>query len=119
MTGMPWAWALLLVAVGGAVGAVARHLLSMPPRGPFVGVLVANVLGSAALGALVATADRLPGWAVLLLGTGLCGAVTTWSTLAVATWEVGRRDRGRAAAYLLVTLVLGLAAGWLALALLG
>ncbi|GAA5166691.1 fluoride efflux transporter FluC [Ornithinimicrobium tianjinense] len=107
--GMPWAWAALVVAVGGALGAVARHLLSMPPAGPFRGVLVANVVGAGALGALVATADRVPPAVVLLLGTGLCGALTTWSTLAVQTWELGRRDVGRAAAYLALTLALGLA----------
>lgn len=118
MTGMPWGAALLVVAVGGALGAVLRHLLSMPPLGPFRGVLLVNVLGSAALGALVAGSDRLPTTAVLLIGTGLCGAMTTWSTLAVQTWELGRRDAVRAAAYLLVTLVLGVAAAVLTLRLL-
>lgn len=110
-----WGVALLLVAVGGAAGAVLRHLLSQPPLGPVRGVLLVNVVGAGALGVLVGLADRVPGWAFLLLGTGVCGAVTTWSTLAVQTWELGRRDLGRAAAYLLLTLVLGLAAaalGW-------
>lgn len=118
MTGMPWGWALLLVAVGGAAGAVLRHLLSTPPLGPFRGVLLVNVAGSVALAALVSYADRLPGWLFLLLGTGLCGALTTWSTLAVHAWELGRRDLGRATAYLLLTLVLGVGAAWATLALL-
>lgn len=107
--GVPWAWVVLIVAVGGGLGAVARHLLSMPPVGPFRGVLVANVVGAGALGALSASADRLPPTLVLLLGTGLCGALTTWSTLAVQTWELGRRDVARAGAYLALTLALGLA----------
>lgn len=111
--GMPWLPAVLLVAVGGAVGAVLRHLVSVPPLGPFRGVLAVNVAGSAALGALVAWADRLPDGVLLLLGTGVCGALTTWSTLAVQTWELGRRDLPRAAAYLALTLLLGLAAAWL------
>lgn len=111
--GTPWVWALLLVALGGAVGAVLRHLVSMPPAGPFCGVLVANVVGSGVLGALVALADRLPSGVLLLLGTGVCGALTTWSTLAVQTWELGRRDLARAAAYLALTLVLGVGVAWL------
>lgn len=107
---MPFVWALLLVAVGGAAGAVLRHLVSLPPLGPFRGVLLVNVSGAAALGALVALADRLPETVVLLLGTGVCGALTTWSTLAVQTLELGRRDLPRAAAHLALALVLGLAA---------
>jgi CrcB protein len=110
MAGMPWGWALLAVALGGAAGAVLRHLVTMPPIGPFRGVLLANVVGSALLGALVAGADRLPPTLVLLLGTGVCGALTTWSTLAVQVWEVGRREPGRAAAYLGLTLLAGLVA---------
>lgn len=115
---MPWGWAVLVVAVGGAAGAVLRHLASMPPLGPFRGVLLVNVVGSAGLGAVVAVADLLHPALLLLLATGVCGALTTWSTLAVQVWEVGRRAPGRAAAYLLVCLALGLAAGagglWLA-----
>lgn len=112
--GMPFLAALLLVAVGGAVGAVLRHLLSQPPLGMLRGVLLVNVLGAAALGALVGMADRVPGWAFLLLGTGVCGAMTTWSTLAVQTWELGKGGAGvgRAAAYLVSTLVLGVGAAW-------
>ena len=40
---------------------------------------------------------------ILLLGTGLCGALTTWSTVAVQTVALGRADLGRAAAYLGLT----------------
>jgi CrcB protein len=118
MTGMPLGWAVLAVAAGGAVGAVLRHLLSHSSLGPLGGVLLANVAGSAALGALLATADRLPAGLVLLLGTGLCGALTTWSTVAVQTAGLARADLGRATAYLGLTLVTGLAAGAGAFALL-
>ena len=54
----------------------------------------------------------------LLLGTGVCGALTTWSAVAVQTVDLGLRTPGRAAAYLLLTVVLGLAAALLTLALL-
>lgn len=111
--GMPWGWALLLVAVGGAVGAVLRHLLSLPPLGPLRGILLVNVLGSAATGALVAWADRMPTALFLLLATGVCGALTTWSSLAVHTWHLGRHSLRRGAAYLALTLVLGVGAATL------
>lgn len=113
-TGLTWGWAVLLVAVGGALGAVARHVLSQPPLGAARGVLLANVVGCAGLGALVAVADRLPPSLVLLLGTGISAALTTWSTLAVLTWQLGRRDLPRAAAYLGLTLAVGLSTAGLA-----
>ena len=120
MSGGMWpGWLLLLVALGGATGAVLRHLGTMPPLGAFRGVLLVNVAGAAALGALVALADRMPTWAFLLLGTGVCGALTTWSTLAVQTWELARRAPGRAAAYLGLTLLLGVGAASLVMAVLG
>lgn len=116
MTGMAWGWAVLAVAVGGAVGAVVRHLLTEAPWGTLRGVLVANTVGSAGLGAVVALVES-PG-AQLLLGVGLCGALTTWSTVAVQTVQLGQRAPGSAAAYLLLTLLLGLTAALLTLAVL-
>lgn len=116
MTGMGFGWALLAVGVGGAVGAVVRHLLTSAPWGTLRGLLVANTVGSAGLGAVVALVES-PAMQ-LLLGTGVCGALTTWSALAVQTVDLGLRAPGRAAAYLLLTVVLGLAAALLTLALL-
>lgn len=106
-------WAVLLVALGGAVGALVRHVVVQPPLGAVRGVLLANVVGCAGLGALVALADRWPPALVLLLGTGLSAALTTWSTLAVLTWQLGREDLPRAAVYLGLTLALGLGAATL------
>lgn len=114
---MGWAWTVAAVAVGGALGAVLRHLLASASWGPLRGILVANVTGGAALGALVAVVDSPA--LLLLLGTGLCGALTTWSTLAVQTVELGRGAPGRAAAYLALSLALGLGAALLTLRLLG
>lgn len=100
---------VLLVALGGAVGAVLRHLASTSPLGPVRGVLLVNLVGATSLGTLVGLGPVLPGWLFLLLGTGVCGAVTTWSTLAVQTWELGRASWRRAAAYLGASVVLGVA----------
>ncbi|WP_151525657.1 fluoride efflux transporter FluC [Serinicoccus kebangsaanensis] len=107
---MPVLLAVACVAVGGALGALLRHVASLPPLGPLRGTLVVNVVGALALGVLVGLGGRLPTWAFLLLGTGACGALTTWSTLAVHTWQLGRRSRRRAAAYLGLSLLLGVLA---------
>lgn len=112
-----WMLALAAVAVGGAAGAVLRHVLAVAPWGSLKGVLVANTVGAAALGALVARVDDP--LLLLVLGTGVCGALTTWSTLAVQTTEMGRHAPWRAAAYLGTTVGLGLGAALLTLSLLG
>lgn len=119
MTGpdLAWGWAVLAVGVGGAVGSVVRHLLASAPWGAMRGVLAANTVGSAGLGAVVALGSSPV--MVLLLGTGLCGALTTWSTLAVHTTQLGRGAPGRAAAYLALNVFSGLAAASLMLVLLG
>ena len=116
---MAWGWAVVAVAAGGAVGAVVRHALATARWGPLRGVLVANTVGAAALGALVASTDdpRL----LLLVGTGLCGALTTWSTLAVQVVQAGSHGRGAAwaTAYLVLSVVLGTGAALVVLRLLG
>jgi len=88
---------LLLVCLGAAVGAPARYLLDREVQrrvgGAFPwGTLAVNVAGCLVLGVLAgATARReLPRELVAALGTGFCGAFTTWSTLA---WETARLDR--------------------------
>ena len=70
---------VLLVAVGAVVGAPARLLVSRALPGP-KGTLVVNVLGSLLLGILVGTTS---GSSYAVLGTGFCGAFTTFSTFAV------------------------------------
>jgi len=111
----------LLVGAGGVLGALARHLLGERIERGTLDTLAVNVLGSFALGVLVAVpaGDSL----LLLAGTGFCGAFTTFSTFAFETvrlFETGHRRRaaGNAAANLagaLAAVALGsLAAGILA-----
>ncbi len=101
----------VLVAVGGAAGAVVRYLVGRwinRPGAPW-GTLAVNVTGSFVLGCVLARAD--PATAALV-GTGFCGALTTYSTFALETVELPRR---RAVAYALGSVVAGLAAaaaGW-------
>ena len=92
---------LLLVACAGALGAVTRHGFDLAlrrrfPDGPSVGILVANLVGSFVLGVVVgAAATRsLDESARLAVGTGFCGAFTTFSTFsAQLVGMVERRER--------------------------
>lgn len=68
---------LVLVAAAGSVGALARHELMIRAHTPLRGVHVANLLGALLLG-YVAVAAPTP-W-VLILGGGLLGSLTTFST---------------------------------------
>ncbi len=104
--------ALFVVAAAG--GAVLRHLVATGLRDARTGVLVANVVGSFLLGLLAGSSHTV----VVVLGTGFCGARTTWSTFAhdVAT-ETATGDRRRAAVHAAVSLALGLAAAALGLGL--
>ncbi|WP_205596897.1 MULTISPECIES: fluoride efflux transporter CrcB [Halostella] len=101
-----------LVGVGGVLGALARHLVyAAVSRGADVprGTLAVNVAGSLALGAL--TAAGASESALLFLGTGACGAFTTFSSFSVETvqlWDRGKRRT--AAANAALNLALSLAA---------
>lgn len=108
----------LLVGIGGALGAIARFMVGR--QFETRGTLVVNVCGSFALGALVAFD---PGASALaLLGTGFCGAFTTFSSVAVAVAshaEAGDRRAavGMAVGHLLGAIAAILAGGALAVAL--
>jgi fluoride exporter len=74
----------LLVALGGALGAVARWAVGqrLPGRR---GTLAVNVAGSFALGVLLAQGASSSAYA--LLGLGFCGAFTTFSAFALDSSE--------------------------------
>lgn len=97
--------AALLVALGAGLGAALRYLAAhrLDRRWP-LGTLVANVLGSTAVGALAAAGVDGTAWAAL--GVGLCGGVTTWSGLAVQIHDLGWL---RGSVYAATTLLLSVA----------
>jgi CrcB protein len=96
----------LLVALGAAFGAPLRLLAGhwLDRDLPF-GTLLANVAGSFLLGWF--SALSLGDHALALLGTGFCGAFTTYSAFAVKTHEHGVRG---GTAYAVATLGLALTA---------
>ncbi len=108
---------VLAVALGGAVGSVARYLatLAFAPVAvafPFA-TLVVNVVGAFLIGVFA----RLFGGAEadpvlrLALTTGLCGGFTTFSAMSAETVTLVQQGRaGRAAVYVLLSLVLGFGA---------
>lgn len=105
---------VLAVFAGGAVGtAVRAGLVELAGTGPGQwpwATFAANVAGAFLLGWIAA---RLPVSPVrrLALGTGLCGGLTTFSTLQVeVVGMLDGRHFGLAAGYLAASLVAGLAA---------
>ncbi len=86
---------LLLVAVGGFTGAIARHAVAAALPGGFPwGTLAVNVAGSFALGVLVFEATltgRLAPETRLVVGTGFLSSFTTYSTFAVQTAALSPR----------------------------
>jgi CrcB protein len=119
---------LLLIALGGAIGSVARFLLSLwvqpvRPGLPLthfpVGTLVVNVSGCLAIGILHAIfyggpqANERPELRAFLI-VGVLGGYTTFSSFGRETLNlVGNNQLGAAAAYVVLSNVLGLAAVWL------
>lgn len=109
---------VLLVLLGGAVGAPARYLTDVTVQRlhstsfPW-GTWTVNVAGSFVLGLVVSVG---PDWLVTLAGTGLCGALTTFSTFGYETVRLHEEGQPAVAvANVLATLAVGLAAaalGW-------
>jgi fluoride exporter len=112
---------LLLVVVGAAVGAPLRYLTdravqsrqdSLFPWGTFI----VNVVGSLTLGVLAggAAAGAVPGSTIALLGTGLCGALTTYSTFGYETLRLAEDGARRYAALnVAISIAAGLGAAFL------
>ena len=110
---------IALVGVLGAAGALSRYAI-----GTAVGVtsfpwvtLGINLLGSFLLGVvLVAGPVRWDDDVAMAVGVGFLGAFTTFSTFGVETHTLLRGERfGAAAAYVVASVVLGVAAaalGW-------
>jgi len=115
----------LLVGIGAALGAVARYLLDQAVtrrRGKAfpAGTWLINITGSLALGLLTGSAlhHGLSPHIVTVLGVGVCGGYTTFSTFSYETVRLTEDGLGLVAlGNLLVSVVTGLAAAALGLGL--
>ncbi|QOJ13713.1 MAG: fluoride efflux transporter CrcB [Planctomycetia bacterium] len=113
---------VLCVAVGGAIGSVARYLLSLslnPASGGLpIGTLVINVVGSVAFGAIagLAVESRLiPETLRVALLAGVLGGFTTYSTFAHESWALAAGGAPRLALlYVVATTVLCIVGAWAA-----
>ena len=109
----------LLVALGAAVGAPSRYLLDLEVQARVsrrgvrypLGTLLINLSGSALLGLLLGLASRhgISDEVLAALGTGFCGAYTTYSTFGYETVQLTHDGYGlRALGYVVVSVLGGL-----------
>ena len=120
---------LLVVAAGGSLGTAGRYAtaLALPPVGALpVATIAVNLVGAFLLGVLLESlARRGPDEGRrrtlrLLLGTGVLGGFTTYSTFSLDTVSLLESGRtAEAAVVAAITLVLGTFAAVLGLALAG
>ena len=112
------------IFAGGALGALARAALSTfaaadPASWPWPTFTV-NIVGAFMLGYFnTRLLERLPvsSYRRPLLGTGVCGGLTTFSTMQVETLKmIEHHSYGLAAGYTCASIVLGLLAVYLATA---
>ncbi len=107
----------LLVMAGAAVGAPARYMTDRivqtrwDTKFPF-GTLTVNVVGSLILGVIIAaTLAGSPTNLDILLGTGFCGALTTYSTFSYETVRLlQERAASTAVTNAVITVIAGIAA---------
>ncbi len=108
----------LLVFLGGGTGAVARYFFGRcfaAPGGFPWHTFGINVAGSFALGALVVLCKDRPAW-LLLLGVGVCGGFTTFSSFSVEVLRMIEAGQySPAFGYALGSVVAAIAGAWLGL----
>jgi CrcB protein len=104
---------VVLVFVGAMIGAPLRYLTdravqtrhdSLFPWGTFI----VNLVGCLILGALTGAGLGLPSPWLAVLGTGFCGALTTYSTF---SYETLRLAEQRAYFYAMVNVIVSVLAG--------
>jgi CrcB protein len=111
---------VLLIALGGGIGAAARHVVStlvQQATGAQLfpwGILVVNLTGCLLIGVLAqlfeSTTWLSPATRTLLI-TGVLGGYTTYSTFALQSWEMAAQGLNwMAIAYVTMHVLLGLLA---------
>jgi CrcB protein len=113
---------VLWVALGGAVGAVARYGVGLGAArwlglGFPWGTLIVNVLGGLAMGYLAARVGPEQTALRLGLGVGVLGGFTTFSAFSLETVKLMEHQPGLAALYALASVALCVGACWAGLVL--
>ena len=107
---------VLLVALGGGIGAALRYGISLLPiSGEFPGAtLLTNFIGAFVIGLIAVQAGKLSSGGVLFLKTGVCGGFTTFSTFSLESLTLLEHGRtGLFALYALLSVALCLVGVWL------
>ena len=107
---------LVLVSIGGALGALVRYRLGVAivrkEKATFpLGTFLINISGALALGVLCGFG--VTGNPYFLLGDGFCGAFTTFSTFSVESVQLIRSKAPKKAA---LFIVLSMAVGYICFA---
>jgi fluoride exporter len=111
---------VLLVALGGAVGSVARYGVGIAAARwlgiafPW-GTLAVNIVGSLAIGVLAARVGPADENLRLLFGVGLLGGFTTFSAFSLETVRLMEHQPGLAMLYAAASLLLSVGACWVGL----
>ena len=113
---------LAIIFAGGCIGGLARYGATRAwptPAGQFPWTIFAvNTAGAFVLAVVVVVAAELVASRYMrpLLGTGFCGAFTTFSSIVVTVDELFAHGHpGVASSYLIASIVAGLGAAWLGL----
>lgn len=112
----------LFVALGGAVGSVARYLIGLIEINEYtdfpVKTLAINILGSFLIGVIVALSVKKGNWnpdMVLFAKVGICGGFTTFSTFALESSNLFQNGRSAMAlTYIFLSIALSIAAVFIA-----
>jgi CrcB protein len=110
--------ALLVIAIGGAVGAICRYLVTVAMSRQFGdgfpwGTLTVNVVGALLIGMIVTWVDRsiMTEQQRLLLMVGFLGALTTFSSFSLDAYNLYKNGQMSAAAlYILASNTLAIVA---------
>ena len=109
---------ILAVALAGGVGACLRWLLTAwldQRRRRGTGTGVVNLVGAFALGLLIALTDtgRIDSFWGLVLGTGLLGSLTTFSTWMIESLEESSHRAGSVWVRTVPLTLAGIALAWI------
>jgi CrcB protein len=110
---------ILLIGLGGGIGSITRYVASLVIKSktfPFA-TLTVNVIGSFIIGLVFAISIKQEGmednWKLFLI-TGVCGGFTTFSAFSLENVQLLQSGKtGIALAYIIVSMVLGIAATFL------
>lgn len=111
----PMLQTLALVALGGALGSVARYLVGLAVSFP-LGTLSVNIVGSFAIGLVWASQIDKTGGVLAFLMIGVLGGFTTFSSFSLDVMRLaGDGKFGAAGAYVLASVIVSLLACYIGL----